>query len=376
LDLNDYLIGESHAEPETAGHPSDNVPVALAIGGTRGRAGRDILAAIAIGYELYARLQQALDRAPGWDGVTASGVVVPAIAGRLMELSQQQLAHALALGASRAATPSIVRGGAISAAKSLANAMVAQSGVQAALLAEQGATGPLTILDDARGLRGVLVRAKPSSLCAPFPPDGAIMRAHVKAYPCVNTGQSAVAAALKLHELIGGNAAALSRIEITMADYKVTKRHQDDPARRDPLSREAADHSFPFVVAVALLDGRFGAEQFDNERWRDDSVRALMSRIVMRRDALWNARAPGSYPCAIVATDGHGRQHRVEVDYPPGYSRSGLDEAIVVDKFHAVTDRVLGPNARATIVDSVMEFDHCPSPDKLNAAIATEETSK
>jgi 2-methylcitrate dehydratase len=376
LDLNDYFIGNSHGEPESAGHPSDNIPVALAVGSARERSGREILAAIAIGYELYARLQQALDRTSGWDGVTASGLVAPAIAGLLMELSELQLAHALALGAARAATPSIVRSGEISAAKSFANGLVAQSGVQAALLAEQGATGPLAILDDARGLRDVFTRANPASLCAPFLRDGAIMRAHVKAYPCINTGQSAVAAALKLHELIGRTAADLPRIEVIMADYMVTKRHQDDPERRDPCSRETADHSFPFIVAVALLDGRFGADQFQGERWRDDDVRGLMSKIVMRRDATWNARAPGSFPCSIVTVDHHGRECRVEVDYPPGYSRSRLEPTIVVDKFHAVTEPYLSGAESARIVDSVMEFDQCRSADTLNAATAIEGTAK
>jgi 2-methylcitrate dehydratase len=262
LDLNDYIIGEAHGEPESAGHPSDNIPVALAVGSARRRAGGEILAAIVLGYELYARLQHAMDRGGQWDSVTASGLVAPAMAGWLMGLSEEQIAHALALGVAHAATPSIVRTGDISATKSLANALVAQSGVHAALLAEQGITGPLAILDDARGLRDIFARAEPSSLSAPFPPEGAIMRAHVKAYPCINTGQSAVAAALKLHASLGGNASSPARIEVTMADYKVTKRHQDDPERLHPVSREAADHSFTFIIAVALIDGRFGPEQF------------------------------------------------------------------------------------------------------------------
>ena len=122
-----------------------------------------------------------------------------------------------------------------------------------------------------------------------------------------------------------------------MADYRVTKRHQDDPERRHPVSREAADHSFPFIVAVALIDGRFGTGQFERERWHDERVTALMERIVMRRDAAWNTRAPGSYPCAIRAIDTEGTEHLVEVPYPPGYSQGGLDANIVLDKFHAVT---------------------------------------
>ena len=375
LDLNDYVIGEAHGEPESAGHPSDNIPVALAVGSARRRAGAEILAAIVLGYELYARLQHAMDRAGPWDSVTATGLVAPAIAGRLMELPEERLAHALALGAARAATPRIVRTGDISAAKSLANALVAQSGVQAALLAAQGVTGPLAILDDARGLRDLFAGAELSSLAASFPLDGTIMRAHVKAYPCINTGQSAVAAALDLHSILKGNAPALSRIEVTMADYKVTKRHQDDPERLHPMSREAADHSFTFIVAVALIDGRFGPEQFEDERWRDPAVTSLMSKIVLSRDAAWNARAPGSYPCSIRAFDAHGQEHYVEVPYPPGYSRRGLDAKIVLDKFRAVTDFILDHADCARIEDAVMDFDRHPSAETLNNAIAIEGRS-
>jgi 2-methylcitrate dehydratase len=375
LDFNDYVIGEAHGEPETAGHPSDNIPVALAAGGSWQRSGREILAAIVMGYELYARLQRAMDRSRQWDGVTASGLVAPAMAGRLMGLCEEKLAHALALGAARSVTPSIVRTGDISATKSIANALVAQAGTQAALLAEQGMTGPLAILDDPRGLVGLFKRTDRSSFYAPFAPDGAIMRAHVKTYPCINTGQSAVAAALKLHAMMERDPTTLSQIEITMADYKVTKRHQDDPERRNPVSREAADHSFPFAVAVALIDGTFGPAQFEGERWRDPAVTSLMSRIVMRRDAAWNARAPGSYPCAIRAIDAQGQEHSVEFPYPPGYSRAGLDAKIVLDKFHAVTESILDVRDRERILDTVMDFDRSPSAEPLNRAIAMEGKS-
>ena len=375
LDLNDYLIGEAEGEPESAGHPSDNIPVSLAIGSTRERSGHDILSSIVLGYDLYARLQQAMDRDGRWDGVTVSGLVAPAIAGWLMNLPQEKLAHGLALGAMRAPTPSIVRSGRISSAKSMANALVAQSGVQAALWAGQGITGPLEILDDPRGLRDIFARAEPPSLSAPFTPDGAIMRAHVKAYPCINTGQSAVAAALKLHALLKGETSSLTRIEVTMADYKVTKRHQDDPERIRPMSREAADHSFTFIVAVSLIDGRFGVQQFEGERWRDPAVTSLMSKIVLKRDVAWNARAPGSYPCSIRATDPRGNEHIVEIPYPPGFSKEGLDEKIVLDKFRAVTNSILDRADRERIENAVMGFDNHPSAETLNNAIAIEGTS-
>ena len=216
LDFNDYFIGDSNGEPETAGHPSDNIPVALAVGNARACSGADVLASIVVGYELYARLQHLTDRDSPWDAVSVSGLVAPAMAGRLMRLDAGKLAHALALGAARAATPAIVRTGHISAAKSIANALVAQAGVQAALFAEAGLSGPLPVLDDSRGLRGLFANGDGSGLVAPMPAGGAIMRAHVKTYPCVNTGQSAVAAALQLHAMLDVPVEELTSIELVM----------------------------------------------------------------------------------------------------------------------------------------------------------------
>jgi 2-methylcitrate dehydratase len=198
------------------------------------------------------------------------------------------------------------------------------------------------------------------------------MRAHVKAYPCVNTAQSAVAAALRLHEILNGDVDRLSHVSIVMADYRVIKRHQDDPGRNHPQSREAADHSFPFLVAVTLIDGALGAAQFENKRWHDPKVKTLMSRIGMSRDARWNTRAPGAYPCTIQVRDLDGREHMAEVPYPPGFSLSGVDEAAVMAKFHAVAAPVLAASARERIVDAVMDFHHSPSTSTLDAAISTQ----
>src|SRR5262252_9988724 len=140
LDLNDYVNTKSG---QIGGHPSDNIPVALAAGELAGSAGRDVIAAIVLGYEIYGRLKELMARDGDWDGVTVSGFVAPAMAGRLMGLDVRQLGQALALSAARAITPLAVRHGDISGAKNVANALVAQNGMQATILARHGMTGPL-----------------------------------------------------------------------------------------------------------------------------------------------------------------------------------------------------------------------------------------
>jgi len=188
LDLNDYVIDDNGA---IGGHPSDNIPVALATSESENSGGRDLLAAIVLGYELYGRCKNAMERRSSWDGTSLSGIVAPVMAGWLMRLEQPALAHAIALSLARSATSAIVRYGEMSAAKSLANALVAQNGVQAALLARHGVTGPLEVMDHARGMKAVFPHLDVEALVAPFPAESYIMKSHVKAYPCVGTAQAA-----------------------------------------------------------------------------------------------------------------------------------------------------------------------------------------
>src|SRR5262245_17158758 len=152
LDFNDYVNARGG---DLGGHPSDNIPVALAAGELSGASGREVIAAVVLGYEIFGRCKELMERDSAWDGVTVSGLAAPAMAGRLMGLDRGRLAHAIALSAARAATSTAVRFGDISAAKSIANALVAQNGVQAALLAERGITGPLDLFENPRGMREV-----------------------------------------------------------------------------------------------------------------------------------------------------------------------------------------------------------------------------
>jgi 2-methylcitrate dehydratase len=366
LDLNDYVNTRSG---QSGGHPSDNIPVALAAGELSGASGRDLLAAIVVGYEIYGRLKEAMEDVTDWDGIMVSGFAAPAMAARLMGLDRVTLANALALSGARAPTPLVVRHGAISAAKSVANALIAQNGMQATLLARHGMTGPLDLFESPYGL-GALFPALDGALTAPLAADCHTMGCHVKAYPCLATGQSIVHAGLEIHRQIGGDVGRLRHVTVAIADTPSLRRQKDDPGRIDPTSREAADHSFNFLAAVAIIDGVFGVAQFDNARWNDATVRDVMRRLEIVCDATLNVRSPGGFPCAIRANGTDGKDYRAEVLDPPGFSRHGLDAHAVIAKFHRITADRLPQAARERIVASVMALDASPNVADVVAALA------
>ncbi len=362
LDLNDYVVGAHPQSGARGGHPSDNIPVALAAAELARSSGRDLLAAIVLAYEIYGRGKALMEADSVWDGITISGVVAPAVAGWLLRLSQHKLAHAIALGAARAATPVAVREGGISAAKNIANALIAQNGMQATLLAAHGVTGPLDLFEAARGLKAVFPRGPAGDVFdAPLPDDSFIMHTAIKVFPCFAGGQSAVAAGIALHRLVGGNVDQLNAIRVTLADLPIVRRWLADPGRIEPHSREAADHSLHFLIAVALNDGTFGLRQFDNARWNDPKARAMMARLDITTDADLARRAAEAYPCAVHAVGRDGRPYDVEVLRPPGFSPDGLDTATALEKFARVTEGHLRPDARNAVLDAVLGLDRATS---------------
>ncbi|MCH8916453.1 MAG: MmgE/PrpD family protein [Proteobacteria bacterium] len=204
------------------------------------------------------------------------------------------------------------------------------------------------------------------------PLDGAqaILANHVKAYPCVATGQAAVAAALQLHHQVKGRTQSIAKIDIIMADYAYVRGQQTDPGRSNPQSHAAADHCFPFTVAVALTDGEMTARQYDNQRWFDPEICALMERTNMGNDAALNQKAPYAFPCRVEVTMRDGARHAAEVPYPPGFSKGRLSRAEVIDKFEAVTAPMIGDARIEAIKALALRLDELANVDELMAALS------
>jgi 2-methylcitrate dehydratase len=375
LDLNDIMYNPFEGHLVVGGHPSDNIVVALAMAEQCFRSTAEMIDAIIIGYELYGRLRNLMPYPSTFDGTSISGLVAAVMAGRMLGLDEKRQAHALALAAARSLTPGIVRKGHLSAAKSLTNALVAQSGALAALLAERGVTGPLEILDDKKVGLQMLFRADADlpSLWASSDAAPKILGAHVKSYPCIGTGQTAVRAALDARAQIGGEA-AIERIDVIMADLPFVKGQQSDLSRRYPRSREAADHSFTFLPAVALVDGELTLRQFQNERWNEPPLKALMEKVTLSVAADLTARAPGSMPCRIGVTLEDGREIVTECLYQPGHSSTaGLDAEVVKTKFRTFARPALTEARCEGVIDFILGIRGSEPVGGLTRLLAAEE---
>jgi 2-methylcitrate dehydratase len=246
----------------------------------------------------------------------------------------------------------------LSSVKNMANALVAQSGVQAALLAARGLTGPMEVLDHEGGLRQLFDPALGfEQLWAGPPPSLQVMSASIKTFPCIGTAQALVAAALPLAPKLQGRHDQIRRIEAIMADLPMIVNQQAEITRRQPRTREDADHSFTFLAAVALVDGELTERQFADKRWLQPEMRSLTAKVELKTSPEIVVRAPDSMPARVEVHLEGGERLVSECLYPPGHSfpQRGLDRDVTVRKFRGLTEGVLGAGAANDILSLLLD---------------------
>jgi 2-methylcitrate dehydratase len=354
LDLNDQSWGQ-----KPGGHPSDNMAIGVAVGEREHSRGLDVLAAIVVAYEIEGRLRILNGLANGWDYSTVSSLMGPALAGRLMKLDHERLSNAFGLAATFGPALGIARYGQLSAAKWLASGMVSHTAVIATELAAAGISGPRAVLEGPRGwAQTVSQGADLEGLVAPWDGSFRILDASIKAFPCLGTAQAAVAAALQARASFGDRIADVERVEVRMADVAMVRHQLEDVQRMSPASRETADHSFPFLVGVALLDGELTLRQFEDERWLAPDARDMMGRIKVETDTALNRYIPGTFPAWIKVTLRSGETFEAEVPYAPGHHMGGLTTDHVTSKFDRYASPHLDDSRRSEIKDLVLSLEN------------------
>lgn len=326
LDLSDMYRVKS------GGHPSDIIAAALTAAELGDRDGRSLITAIAVGYEVYCSCCEAIDlNSKGWDQPVYGIVAAVLAAGKLLDLDRTQMAQALALALVPNMALSQTRQGELSAWKGCAAANASRNALFAVLLAQAGFTGAEAPFEGKYGLWDAVGRFE-WPLQVGTPPYR-IARTHLKCFPICYHGQSAVWTALDIRERL--------QVEdittICIYTYRTAFEHMaNDPSRWAPATHETADHSLPYVVSVALLDGRVNEASFSQSRLRDPRIAALMSLTSVREDETLSMLHPESSPCRIAVRLKDGSEIINDVRYPKGHDRNPMSTAEVEAKFKAL----------------------------------------
>ncbi|HEU4753758.1 MAG TPA: MmgE/PrpD family protein [Armatimonadota bacterium] len=338
LDFNDTYLS---LEPA---HPSDNIPACLAAAEAAGADGRALIAAIALAYEVQCRLCDAASiRARRWDHVTYGCFSTALAAGKLLGLGVEALEQAVNLAGVNSAAMRQTRVGQLSMWKGCAFANAARNGVFAARLAALGMTGPEEIFEGPMGFF--------QQVSGPFEleiekwgPPRMIRETSIKFWPAEYHSQSAIDAALSVRQEVG-DVSNIRKIEILSFDAAVDI-IGSEPEKWHPTTRETADHSMPYCVAVALLDGQVGLAQFDEARILRPDVQELMQKITITRDADLTERYPEGIPNRLEIATWQGQTLTREVTHPRGHARNPMTDEEVSAKFRSLARCVL-PEDRA-----------------------------
>ncbi len=349
LDFNDTYLSKEPA------HPSDNIAAALAVGQSQKAAGRDIITAIALGYELQCRLCDAASlRAHGWDHVYYGALSSALLASKLYGLNVEQTAHALGLaGVCNFATRQ-TRTGQISDWKACAFSNAARNGVFAANLARLGMTGPSEIFEGPKGLMQMVTG--PFDLAwSSGPDDWMINKTYIKFWPAEYHAQSAIDATLQLKPAVGDYTNITSiLIESFEAAVSIIG---SEPEKWRPTSRETADHSMPYMVAWALIDGELTRASFDAERLADPRVLGLLDKTRIVETEACNQGYPAGIPNNIIIETAGGRSYAKRVDFPRGHAGNPMTDDEVYSKFRGLAHGVVTDNTAAQIIERAMRLD-------------------
>ena len=321
-----------------SGHPSDVIPAALA--GPSGADGPALITATALAYEVFCRLSDKVVASElGWDQGIFSVIAAACAAGKTLDLDREQMGHAISLAVVPNLPLGATRVGELSMWKGCAAASATRAGIFAAQLAQQGMTGPFEPFDGRRGLWEQAV-GTPVTLDAfgGGPVPFRITDTTVKLFPSQIHTQGPIGLALELRSQV-----PLSEIEsLHIFTYRGNVSSVcTEPQKWNPKTRETADHSIPYVVAVALQDGAVTPESFNSQRMDDPSLRTLMARVSIEEDPEFTRSYSAEIGCRMELRTSSGQDLVASTSFPKGHPRNPLSDSEIEDKFRGLATGVL-----------------------------------
>ncbi len=343
-------------------HPSDIIGAALAVAEATGQAGRAALAAIVLAYELEMRWCHAAEpgvREVGWHHATLTQFVSPLVAGQLYGLTRDQLVAAVGISGSSHFTLGGVVAGHLTNMKNTADPLAAQAGVLAALMAREGYSGPVEVMEGKEGLFEVLrnVTWHPDELLKGLgdPAGFLITECGFKAFSTEALTHQPISAALNLcrdHHLAAEDVAAVL-VETTRRGADILS----DPSKYQPTTKETADHSLPYVVAAAIADGQVLPASFTDAKLRDPRIWALLPKIKVVADPEIDALFPRVKRARVTITTQAGAAHTATADVAKGDPADPLTDDELVAKFRANAAGVLDDDRQHQVIAATWAFD-------------------
>ncbi len=375
LDFNDVYWKEDPS------HPSDLIPAALAVGELVNSSMKDVITAIVLAYEFEQRLCEFA--VPGirerkWHHATLTQFVSPIVAGKLLGLTVDQMVSAIGISGSHNYTIGAPTAGKLNMMKNTVDPMAVQSGVLAALMAQQGYTGTEAVFEGKEGfmdcffgwdakneiVNPVVMHGRDSSeewswkiekLTENLGSEFQILNCSMKAFPTEALTHTHITAALKV---VSQNNITSDQID----SVKVTSiaRACDilfDPQKYHPESRETADHSLPYCIAAAIVNHKITTQSFSEEKLNDPKIWEVINKIKGEASIEFEKMFPEKQPSKVTIKLKDGREFSEYIEFPKGDPREPMTIEDIENKFNSLSDGILSKPRQREIKKLILNCD-------------------
>jgi 2-methylcitrate dehydratase len=362
-------------------HPSDIIAGPLALCEFLGLGGKDLILATVIAYEVEQRLCEfgiPGIREYGWHHATLTAFAAPIAAGRVLSLTPEQMVQAIGISASRTFTPGAVTAGKLTNMKNTVDPWATRMGVESALLAKRGYSGPEHMIDGKEGLYAVFghvhYKGNPAKfdsamLMKDLPKSSGdhyrILDCGMKSFPIEALSHAPLTAMMKCVKENGIKPGDVAEIKV-----EVIARAADilgDPHKYRPDSKETADHSLPYCMAAGLVDGMVTPLQFKEERVLDKSLIPVMDKVKVVANEEFEKLFPKFQPSQVTISTTAGKKFTKRVDVPKGDPRDPMTAEEIGVKFHALGDSVIGKGACDKLSAAILGMEKIGNVRELTA---------
>jgi 2-methylcitrate dehydratase len=360
LDFNDSYL----AKGETC-HPSDNLGAILAACEYSRATGKDLMASLAVAYQVQCRLSdEAPVRAKGFDHTTQGAYAVAAGVARALRLDRVKTAHAIAISGTALNALRVTRTGALSNWKGLAYPFTCFGGTQAAFLAMRGITGPLEVFEGNKGFQG--------AISGPFNIDWSqedlerVTRTIIKKFNAEIHSQATLEGVLDLLKDHPLDPADIERVEVETFDvaYHIIGGGEEG-SKMEVRTKEEADHSLPYMVAVAILDKKVTPAQYRVTRIVQTDVQTLMRKVHVRPNEEFSRGFPEAMMCRVTIYPRDGEPFSIEKQDYEGFFTRPMSWDTISHKFNALAAPYADASLRADILRAVVNLENIKTADLM-----------
>ena len=347
-------------------HPGDNFGTILAAAEHARASGEEFMLALAIACEIQCRFTAMVPvMAKGFNHAIQLAISTAAGTGRLLGLSEEQIAHAISIATVDNISLACVHVEPVSQWKGFSPGMTGMRAIYSASLAKRGFTGPSGLFEGPNGLQ----RMFGQKIDIDWSDDSLeiIRQTVLKKYCSLIHGQPVLEGVLKLKR---DNGLTADDVEIVLCDvfqsgFDIAGGGAFGPKDR-PQTKEQADYNLKYLIAAALLDDAVGPAQLEPSRIRADDAQALLGKVEIHPDEILTARYPRELGARITIRTKTGKIfEREQSDYEGG-RENPLTWEREVEKFNWLSEPFADATLRNDIIELVADLDQHSVDDLMN----------